>query len=555
MPQPLQLRRTFGGGDALQSGDNFTFLRYYPESLPTLSGRMTAEPHIEPGPGAEPRGYDEVKVTWGEVEIPAEVDGVALVRSCFGYATHPDDGQMLMFVRTDPDVEPTSEYLALDLLPDHVVDRAVVPGRWYYYTFMTHSAAGWRSQYTASTVVPVDYRHRETLRDLVPPYYLRLDEEQWAGTPNSVLDRFLYVLGYELDMTRTLAEGIQDLWNPDTAPMQLAESLGQQNLGIGSSELLGDLRFRGVLSDSLMINEMRGTVEGLRRFVEAASKYATDVTLGVNDLLLVDDAEFLTGTGHWAPAPYAVTIEVAGGTAPLPTHRAVLSLSDKRPPAGDGTNAYPNWVRGAVRVSAATPAGEDEQQVVLACGAGQRHEVVAKDADGNETTDLLHMNPGLNGIGVEPGDAYHVSAYFRKDEAADDPSYVVVGMAFFGEDEHESYAFSDAFSTAFDGYSTMSAVGVVPEDWDALPSDELDTTDWVRFEREAVVPDGAKYLVPVVRIGSGQAVDPAQAPPPPVHMTAVTVTRSQGEGLTSVYVPGSIMVLGRDELDTAIIGG
>lgn len=555
MPQPLQLRRTFGGGDALQSGDAFTFLRYYPESLPTLAGRMTAEPNTLVDPGTEPRGYDEVRVTWGEVEIPSEVDGVALVRSCFGHATHPDDGQMLMFVRVDLDAEATSEYSGLDLLPDHLVDRSVVAGRWYYYTFMTHSAAGWRSQYTASTVVPVDYRHRETLRDLVPPYYLRLDEEQWAGTSNSVLDRFLYVLGYELDMTRTLAEGIQEVWNPDTSPNQLLTALGEQNLGIGSSELLGDLRFRGVFSDSLMINEMRGTVDGLRRFVQAASKYATDVTLGVNDLLLVDDAEFLTGTGHWAPAPYAVTTEVSGGD-PLPTHRVSVTLSDKRPPAGDGTNAYPNWVRGVAKVSATTPDGEAEQQVVLACGAGQRHEVVAKDADGNETTDFLHMNPGLNGIGVEPGDAYHVSAHFRKDEAGDDPSYVVVGMVFFGQDDHESYAFSDAFSTAFDGYSTMPSVGVAPADWDALPADELDTVEWVRFEREAVVPEGAKYLVPVVRIASGQTVDPEQAPPAsPVHMTAVTVTRSQGDNLTSVYVPGSTMVLGRDELNTAIIGG
>jgi hypothetical protein len=42
-----------------------------------------------------------------------------------------------------------------------------------------------------------------------------------------------------------------------------------------------------------------------------------------------------------------------------------------------------------------------------------------------------------------------------------------------------------------------------------------------------------------------------------VHLTAVTVTRSQGDNLTSVYEPGSIMVLGRSELasESSFLGG
>jgi hypothetical protein len=358
-------------------------------------------------------------------------------------------------------------------------------------------------------------------------------------------------------MSRTLAEGVQEVWNPDTAPQQLLVALGEQNLGIGSAELLGDLRFRGVFSDSLMINEMRGTVEGLQRFVKAASKYDTVVTTGVNELLLVDDAEFVTGTGHWAPAPYVVTALVNEGD-PLPTNRVTVAQSDKRPPAGNGTNAYPNWVRGVAKVTATTPPGEAQQQVILACGVGQRNEVIAKDFDGNETTDFLHMNPSLHGIGVVEGESYHVSAHFSKDAAEDDDSYAVVGMVFFGADEHESYAFSDAFSTAFDGYSTMTAVAADPEHWTASDSGLLNTTDWVRFEHEATVPAGAKYLVPVVRISSAKPVSSTQAAPErPVHMTAATVTKSQGEGLTSVYVPGNTLILNRSVLDTnsSFVGG
>ena len=161
--------------------------------------------------------------------------------------------------------------------------------------------------------------------DLVPPYYRSTDEQDYRGLQNETIYRFLATVGYDLDLTRTLAEGVQEMWNPDTAPRTLINLLGTQNLGAEDLEQIGDLRFRALVSDHRRINEGRGTLSGLKRFVEAVGKFEVGVTPGLNELLLVDDAEFLEGTGQWAPAPYTVS-RILNNNVPLDTSYIEISV-------------------------------------------------------------------------------------------------------------------------------------------------------------------------------------------------------------------------------------
>jgi hypothetical protein len=255
---------------------------------------------------SRPLDYGSVEITLGGLTSSSGAPlldtgngfvGARLVRSSFGYPNHPMDGYTV------------ATWNPGDPLPEVVVDADLSPGCWYYYSILTKYGEGrWRAAYQTEALVPFDYAHRDAMYGLTPPFYQKVDAEDFKGRENRTLYRFYEVVGFDLDYTRTIAEGVQEVWNPDTAPMALLRLLGEQNLGVEDQGRLGDTRWRGVVSQNRLLNGRRGTLDGLRRFVEAASKYETQATLGLNELLLVDDAEFVEGVGHWAPSPFCINI-------------------------------------------------------------------------------------------------------------------------------------------------------------------------------------------------------------------------------------------------------
>lgn len=624
-PKPFQIRRLLseGGGDQSRGSSDAptapSYLRYG-TVLPTeFTGYMTARAV----------DYDRIEVGWGVLAgstFPStDLRYVALVRSGFGYPDHPGDGTVLMLTSSLADTPPS------------FTDGNLTAGRWYYYTLMaqygTEEQSRWTNVYRAAALAPVDYGHRNHLFNLLPPFYQQQDDNTWAGTPNSVLRRFFEVVGYDLDLTRTMAEGVQELWNPDTGPMQLIRRLGEQNLGLDHNAVLADTRFRGLVSDFRQINDLRGTVEGLRRFVTAASKYRTEVTTGSNLLLTVDDAEFETGTGHWAPAPASITSELAADGLPRVTdgvkitkndglrlsdgswlHIATLPGTDRDehlnrimpfplpsngngvvmpggpdpytlddfvsidpvlPPSGPG---MPSWVRGLARIEAA--AGNE---MIVACGAGQRIALVSKDADGRPVTEVQHMDPSMHGVPVDAGSSYHVSLYLCRPNGSED-LYVSLGAAVFGVPPFERLGLSDGFSSGFSGFvryaegtddPAFDAPVVMSNDFvptvrrpsyvgTVLLPETLDAADgdWHLYEVEVPVPENARYLVPVLRVST--TLDPDHdvdggPPSEPVYITAAMVTESETPTLTDIYTPGTTMVVGRDLLQpptgTIYIGG
>lgn len=292
----FEIRRleTDGGGDALRDGNHP--VRYGPSSIPLdYLGSLSARP----------LDYDAVEITLGAsstasgTELVATTSetylGTALVRSSFGFPEHPQDGVVVQ------------AWEAGQALPEQIIDGNLSQGCWYYYSLMTRYAdSRWHVAYRTQALVPFDYKHRDAMWGLTPPFYQKTDGEPYRDIDNNALYRLYSVIGYDLDYTRTLTEGVQELWNPDTAPLPLLRLLGKQNLGAEGEGKIGDTHWRGVVSQNRLINGRRGTLDGLRRFVESASKYATVATKGLNELLLVDDAEMVDGVGHWAPSPFSV---------------------------------------------------------------------------------------------------------------------------------------------------------------------------------------------------------------------------------------------------------
>ena len=311
--QPFVLRRTTHG-DVLRSASTVqAALRYGPPTFAwdivkgtTLTGRS--------------QDYNALII---DVQVPPSVPNrgeMVLVRGGFGYPTTPMDGVAIWY---NPD---NKGQLVTEQLNQEVLDTPLTEGHWYYYTLFVkvcnaaYPAAGeYLAAATATLLVPYNYDHAATLFQMIPPFFQSMDNEQAADGINGPLRRFLSVVGYDLDFTRTLVDGILDVYEPDQAPLMFTQQVGA-NLGFPVEQALGGARYRSIIGQMWMLENIRGTNTGLQRFIFAACNYNTLVIQGTNDLLTPDDAEFRDGIGHWLAYtnPHVVDMvnPAAGNTHP-----------------------------------------------------------------------------------------------------------------------------------------------------------------------------------------------------------------------------------------------
>ncbi len=73
------------------------------------------------------------------------------------------------------------------------------------------------------------------------------------------------MLGYDLDLTRTLVDGVLNIYDPDKVPYRLMRYLGE-NLGFPFESTLGAARYRSIIQQLPDLNDTRGTVVGLERW-------------------------------------------------------------------------------------------------------------------------------------------------------------------------------------------------------------------------------------------------------------------------------------------------
>jgi hypothetical protein len=241
--------------------------------------------------------YDGIAVYWGVPDNTASYpwESAVLVRSGFGYPSTPSDGTIL---RSRSTTEPYSEYF---------LDSPLIPGRWYYYSVLLFIKDKWVVADKAHAVVPIYYGHGQEMYRLLPPFYQLQEETQWAGTENGILSRLLATVGYDLDLTRTLTEGIEQIYDMDRAPVPFLERLGKDNFGAEFYDKVGPARYRSFVAREKQLFNSRGTISGLRGTVEALSQYKTSVKNGVNEFLLRDDSDFSRSSGNWARMPYGIS--------------------------------------------------------------------------------------------------------------------------------------------------------------------------------------------------------------------------------------------------------
>lgn len=443
--------------------------------------------------------YTTVRIEW---DWPTEDGGtwneIALVRSAFGIPTTPNDGQTVF-----RSMRAAFEDADGNLMVSPVIfDEELPGGRWYYYTLFFNisphapTLGDWVAGFSDSAQLPLRFGHADHLFNGVPPYYQWTDESYRPGA--GFLRQFFDIFGFELDYTRQSIEFMQDMYHVDLSPMPLLRQIGR-NHGLIEEQGLGDIRFRALVADLPDRLKIRGTQDALQQSIETMSKYDSEVTRGVNLMLLPDDSDAFFSTGNWAGPHPAMT-----PPDPVLTWDQV-ALSVEPPDAG-----IPGGAQGFLRISGVDDVAGD---ILLTCGCGWIDPPALEHPDNNVTVPGEYI-PLLNGIPVKPTGAYGFAAYLRNEDAAIAP---VLVMLWFGKSGKPA-----------------DLVAVTS----GIPPSGGTTTGWdARHRVQDTCPDDAYYMVPAIHIpGRGATY---------VDMTAAIVYLVQrpGQGLT-VTPPDRLLTLG-----------
>ena len=446
---------------------------------------------------ARPFDYHTVEILWGWPTKHPSWQEVALVRSSFGHPSTPRDG-MTVFraLRGDPRLpeytfNPNTSELD-SIAPPLIYDMLLPSGHWYYYTmFFRTNPIDWVVAMSDGCALPNDYQHRERMWECVPPYYQWVDDSH-----RHHLQRFLSVFGFAMDNTRQFVEGVLDLHRIDKTPVPLLKGLGA-NYGLPYESGIGDIRYRGLVANAPNAQHTRGTAEGLRRLVEAVSKYQTEVSRSLTLMLYPDDSDFYLTTGNWGglhPDAVAPIIAAEALLTSLPWDRIFLAQVDKAPQAG----------RGAMRVY--TSKADETQTLIFAVGDSRIHQYPDPLVPGGqipaETITLPHADalppasalyrdalPVTTAITVTPGRPYGFSIWVQAPEkaAGANPAYSIELLMIWVGPSGEP---QEVVEVSLGNLNPVS----------------LDPAVWTQFIGQGIAPERtdtmpeAHYLIPAVRV-------------------------------------------------------
>lgn len=286
--------------------------------------------------------------------------GFVITRTRTGAAEDPSNG---VIVASDVFDSPVYQFIDGEgnYEDDTTVNDVAVPSGMVYYTLFIFGTDGsWFRDAATSLIVPEDRRTQYQMAINLPRAYSSADGNPISptdmGTP---LMRFLGGLAVSYDEWATAL----DLVTPSTSRARgiirrlheaYATSVGmpvESTIGIASSSRL----FR----DSGLIYKQKGTLAGVRKYVEALTNWDAIVTESPNLFLSLDDASFETGVGNWG---------TTGGTLESATVNGG-SVTAPEMEFEDPLNAFPAEAVGRVTLSSSSctltlPADESREKSI-----------------------------------------------------------------------------------------------------------------------------------------------------------------------------------------------
>lgn len=354
---------------------------------------------------AETWDYHTVRLSWSTPDsVASQISSgtrICVTRSTFGFPLTTEDGVKIVYdlvsnLKGNSEVlkhhQPYEDDLARPPSPyASIYDTSLRSGRFYYYSlfFLISNGRHWEWQRLgqAQALVPQDYNSRDSIYDLIPEYYRVIDQDAALHrSPNRDLYRFCSVIGFELDVVRTLAESIEHIYDSDFSPLPLLKNMGEQNFGVQPEGGLGDIRYRALLANINSLYRERGTYRALRRLIEVSTKYPITTTGDINLMVLPDDSAFATGLGSWGiplgahdgdtQSIMPVLLDPPWGTDAHATIISDLAVDTTVPFTDLMPSQYPNYAAATgqsktgmlIRTSGDATSGI--QGVMLTCGYG-----------------------------------------------------------------------------------------------------------------------------------------------------------------------------------------
>jgi len=192
---------------------------------------------------------------------------------------------------------------------------------WNYYTMFGWDSVNklWIRCTDLITILPVNYSNGNTLYNLLPGCYRDLDmvlvdpynpwaeKDYWtefvARDTTPPLQRYLNLLGFQLDFLRTEIDTLLDVNNADRVSGALLPLLGYQ-LGMVKEPEIGMQQERALVGNAIHLYKLKGSGRGITEFSALLTSYPTMLAhKGYNLLLTRDDSVFETSVGTWGPSP------------------------------------------------------------------------------------------------------------------------------------------------------------------------------------------------------------------------------------------------------------
>lgn len=199
--------------------------------------------------------YQAVRVSWnvdleqtvGSVPVPYEAH---ILYSSQGPSTSINNGAVLR------------ETTYSDSLVHEVPENT----RWAYYTLFIRYLSNSGDDYyepvaSVKVMLPSNYGSTDALFQHIPEYYRWLDDNQSTSLSNGPLYRFLSVIGWDIDRTRTLLDYVIASKDPRIAEQEALDTLARDfGLPIQSHELGVD-RVRNLIDSIGTLRRGKGTPE------------------------------------------------------------------------------------------------------------------------------------------------------------------------------------------------------------------------------------------------------------------------------------------------------
>ena len=239
--------------------------------------------------------YGEVTVVWRE---PAGTyNRQRLLFNPSGPPVHEADGQVLFdHASTDASYHVT-----------RYVHTGLAQGRFFNYALFVYDSTGqvWRRAGVDEVLTTKNHGYTGRLYAGTPEVYKSTDFQALGNSSyadeESFLYRFLSIIGFQLDTTRTEVETLRVTVDPRQVSSAVLPALGAQ-FGVPFEPQISGTSMRRLIAAATRLYAIKGTAHGLRVLADVVTGWPSTVTAGKNLALDNLDAGPVGAPGRWTGA-------------------------------------------------------------------------------------------------------------------------------------------------------------------------------------------------------------------------------------------------------------